>query len=68
MEAVGRNLRGSSSPTPPDEAGSPKADCTGSHPGFWSSPEQKTPQPVPVLCHPQGKEVFPYVHVGLPVF
>ena len=50
MFRVGRDLWGSPSPTPCPtpcpEAGSPRAGCTGPHPGrSWISPEKETPQP-----------------------
>jgi len=51
MVGVGRDLCGSSSPTPPAEAGSPTAGCTGPCPGrSWISPEKETPQPPWVAC------------------
>ena len=56
----------------PAKAGSPRAGCTGPCPGgFWISREKETyyafRQPVPVLCHPQSKDVFPHVQVELPM-
>jgi len=45
MVGVGRDLCGSPSPTPA-KAGSPRAGCTGPHPGGAGiSPEKETPQP-----------------------
>jgi len=47
-----QNVRGWKGPlwvtqsSPPAEAGSPRAGCTGPHPGgAWISPEKETPQP-----------------------
>ena len=43
MVGVGRDLWASPNPTPPAKAGSPRAGCTGPHPGgFWISPEKET--------------------------
>ena len=51
MVGVGRDLCGSSTPTPPTEAGSPRAGCTGPCPGgSWISPEKETPQPPWAAC------------------
>ena len=42
MFGVGRDLQGSSSPTPPAKAGSPTAGCTGPRPDrSWVSPEKE---------------------------
>lgn len=59
---------------PPAKAGSPRADCTGLCPGeLWLSLEKDTPQhlgqPIPMLSHPQTKEVFLHLQMWeLPVF
>jgi len=55
---------------PPAKAGLPTAGCTGPCPhGFGVSPEKETPQPlvqpVPVLCHPESKEILPHVQMKL---
>ena len=51
MVGVGGALCGSSSPTPPAEAGSPTAGCTGPCPGrSWISPEKENPQPPWAAC------------------
>ena len=50
MVGVGRDLCGSSSPTPA-KAGTPTTGCTGPCPGgFWISPEKETPQPPWAAC------------------
>ncbi|XP_053858456.1 uncharacterized protein LOC128821433 isoform X2 [Vidua macroura] len=54
---------------PPAKAGSPGAGDTGTHPGgVGMSPEREILQPpctaVPVLCHPQCKEVLPQVEIN----
>ena len=44
---AGRDLWASPSPTPPAQAGSPRAGCTGPRPGGAGiSPEKETPQPL----------------------
>ena len=51
MVGVGRDLCGSSSPTPPVKAGSPTAGCTGPCPDrSWISLEKETPQPPWAAC------------------
>ena len=51
MVGVGRDLCGSSSPTPPAKAGSPREGCTGPCPGrSWISPEKENPQPPWAAC------------------
>ena len=47
---------------PPCQAGSPRARCTGWHPGgFWISPEKKTPQPLCETLSPsQYRSAPPY--------
>ena len=66
MFGVGRDLCGSSSPTPA-KAGSPTAGCTGpcleylQRRRLHSLPGQS----VPVLCHPQREEVLPHVQTEI---
>ena len=72
MVEVGRDPWGSSSPTSPAEAGSPRAGYTGPCPGgSWISPQKETPQPLWAACSsapsPQREEVLPHVQTELPV-
>ena len=72
MFGVGRDLCGSSSPTPLPKQGHPEQAAQDlvqvsleylQRRRLHSLPEQ----PVPVLCHPQREEILPHVQLELPV-
>jgi len=72
MLGVGRDLCGSSSPTLlPKQGHLRQAARTLSRQVLNTSREEDfhnlSGQPVPVLCHPQSKDVLPRVQMELPV-
>ena len=72
MVGVGRDLCGSSSPTPLLNQGHPEQAAQDHvQVGFEYLQRRRLHslpgQPVPVLCHPQREEVLPHVQLELPV-
>jgi len=73
MVGVGRDLWGSSSPTPlPKQGHLEQAAQNLVQAGFEYLQRRRIHslpgQPVPVLCHSQSKDVLPHVQVELPMF
>jgi len=72
MVGVGRDLCGSSSPTPLPKQGHVEQVAQDLvQVGFEYLQRRRlhnpSGQPVPVLCHPQTKEVLPHVQMELPM-
>jgi len=72
MVGVGRDLCGSSSPTPlPKQVHLEQAVQDLIQAAFEDLQRRRlhkpSGQPVPVLCYPQSKEVLPHVQMELPV-
>jgi len=72
MLGVGRDLCGSSSPTPlPKQSHLQQAAQDRIQAGFEYLQRRRfhnfSRQPVPVLCHPHSEEVLPHVQTELPV-
>jgi len=72
MVGVGRDLCGSSSPTPLVKQGHLEQaahECVQEGFEYLQRRRLHKPsgQPVPVLCHPQGKEALPHVQLELPL-
>ena len=72
MVGVGRDLRGSSSPTPLLKQGHLQQDAQDHvQVGFENLHRRRihntSGQPVPVLRHPQREEVLPHVQMKLPM-
>ena len=72
MVGVGRDLYGSSSPTPLPKQGHPEQAAQHRVQAGLEYLQRRRlhnlpGQPVPVLCHPQREEVLPHVQTELPV-
>jgi len=67
MLGVGRDLCGSSSPTPLPKQGHLEQARQDLVQAGFEYLHNLPGQPVPVLCHPQREEVLPHVQVELPV-
>jgi len=71
MVGAGRDLWGSSSPTPLPKQGHPEQAAQDRVQAGFEYLQRRRPhnpsgQPVPVLRHPQSEEVLPHVQMELP--